>query len=198
MSVFRSQCVALIGLAVALAGTSAAAQTAQQAEIDPETTTRVTVGRSSGQPDTTAMVPIYFTPPSTRTVGYVRLQVTYVSANIHFEKIEAGPAAESGQVGLKAEVTTGKNEAGIPTETVTITAGAPAASAGGIPKGLLAYLTLRARPEARPAKITLRSSASASGPGSDAPLPDVQSFDGELEVQAPNTGPTVVCFFFTH
>jgi hypothetical protein len=196
MSGWRNRLAAalLVGAVAILPSRSSA----QERQIDPETTVRVSIGRTTAQPDSTPMLPIYFTPPETKAVGNVTLQVTYVSANVKFDRLEPGPAADSGSVKLGAEVKAGKNENGVATETVTITAAAPPQSPAGIPGGLLAYLTLRASPEARPAKIALRSAASATAPGSSSPLPDVQSFDGELEMQAPGTELRVVCFFFTH
>jgi hypothetical protein len=189
--------IELLSRVVILASLAAPASIhAQSREINPETTVRVTIGKSSVQPEATAMVPVYLAPAEKHPAGTVSLQVSYISANVSFDRVEAGPAADAAGARLHADVARSKNEDGVPVETVTITASSNAA--GGIPTGLLAYLTLRASAQARPAKITLHSNASATPPTSSQALPDVQSFDGEVEVVAPNTGPTVVCFFFTH
>ena len=202
MAVWRSR--SLTGFAVLVAARLMALTplfaiaSAQEAEINVQKTTRITLGKTSGQPEQVALVPIYFTPPESIPVGRVRLQVTFVSANVKFDKVEAGPAGDNGRVKFSAEVATAKNANGIDTSTMTILAELSDPSATSISRGLLAYLGLRVGPNARPATITLTTSAEASRPGSSDPLPDVRAFGAELEVQAPNSGPMVVCFFFTH
>ena len=171
---------------------------AQETEIDVATTTRVSLGKTSASPEETAMVPVYFIPPKSIPVGRLKLDVSFVSVNLKFDRVEPGPVADSAKVHLSAQVTPGKNENGIETSTVALVATVPEQSADSLPAGLLAYITLRVTATARPAKITLKTSAEATRPGSTDPLPDVRSFGAEVEVMAPGYSPTVVCFFFTH
>lgn len=185
-------------LALTTAFSITAAVAAQEPEIDIDKTTRIALGKSSGQPEQTALIPIYLTPPKSIPVGRVQLRVTFVSANVKFDKVEPGPTADNGKVKFSTDVATAKNESGIDTSTVTILAELSDPSAKSLFAGLLAYLSLRVSANARPAKITLTTSAEASRPGSSDPLPDVRAFGAELEVQAPNSGPMVVCFFFSH
>lgn len=185
--------VSVLTLAV---GTWPAAK-AQEPEINIETTTRVTLSKTAAQPGETALVPVHFIPPKSIPVGRLKLQVTFVSVNAKFEKVEYGPVADPGTVRFHSQTTPGKNESGVETSTVTVVAEATGPSAT-LPEGLLAYLTLRLSAEARPALITLRAAAEASRPGSDELLTDVRAYDAQLEVQAPGYTPTAVCFFFSH
>jgi len=172
---------------------------AQEQEIDVQTTARVTLGKSAAQPNETALVPVYFIPPKSIPIGRVQFNVTFVSVNMKFEKVEPGPVAEAGKVSFQTEVKPGKNENGVETATVTVQAEVPEQSAEGLPAGLLAYLSMRLSPEARPAQITLRASAAEVTRlrASDA-VPQVRAFDAQMEVQVPGYSPTAVCFFFSH
>lgn len=193
--------VLFLGLFVVLSttlSTPAVAQTPEP-EIDIETTTRVTLGKSAAQPNETALIPIYLVPPKSIPISRVKFNVTFVSANVKFDKVEPGPIIDVGKVKFSTEVSLGKNENGVETSTVTVVGEVPEQSAEGLPAGLFVYLSLRLSAEARPANITLRTSASeATRLGSAEPLPDVRTFDAQLEVQAPGYSPTVVCFFFNH
>ncbi len=173
---------------------------AEKAPIDPKTTTRVTLGSSSGEPGTSLVVPIYFTPAQDLQVGRLKLEVNFVSANLKFTKLDAGIAAEMGNVDLSTDVQVGENENGLETTTLTVTASFPSGEPPekGIPAGLLGYITLRIEEDGRPASITLRTTAEGSPLGSNEPLEDLRSFDAKVEVFAPGTQPIVACFFFTH
>jgi hypothetical protein len=190
-----------IGLLVALFAALAfpAIGGAQEEEINVETTVRLTLGKSAAQPNETALVPIYFAPPKSTAIGRVKFDVTFVSVNMKFDKLEAGPMADAGQVNYHTELKPGKNEKGVETTTVTIQAEVPEQSADGLPSGLLAYLSLRLSAEAKPALITLRTSAAeAIRHGSNEPVRDVRAFDSQVEVQVAGFSPTSVCFFFSH
>ena len=173
---------------------------AEESPIDPKTTTRVTLGSSSGTPGTTLVVPIYFTPAQGMEVGRLKLDVNFVSTNLKFTKLDRGIAAELGNVDMSTDLQVGENENGVETSTLTITASFPSEEPPekGIPAGLLAYLTLRIEEEGRPASITLRASAEGSELGSNEPLDDLRAFDARVDVLAPGTEPIVACFFFTH
>ncbi len=188
---------------IVMAGQAAAQEQpgeAEQAPIDPKVTSRVTLGSSSGTPGTSLVVPIYFTPAEGLQVGRLKLDVNFVSTNLKFSKLDAGIAAELGNVTINADVQVGENEDGLETTTLAITASFPPGEPPekGIPAGLLGYLTMRIEEDGRAASITLRTSAEGSSLGSNEPLKDLRSFDATVDVLAPGTQPLVACFFFTH
>ena len=173
---------------------------ADDTAVDPNTTTRVTLGSSSGTPGTMLIVPIYMTPAQGVAVGRLQLGVNFVSANLKFSKLERGIAAEMGNVEISTDLQVGENDDGVETSTLTITASFSSEEppAEGIPSGLLAYLTLRIEEEGRQATITLRASAEGSELGTNKPLEDLRVVDSTVNVLAPGTEPIVACFFFTH
>ena len=197
---FFSSLVLASWLGVGAAAAQESAKAVQSAESDPKTTTRVTLGSTSGTPGTPVVVPIYLTPASGQEVGRIKLTVDFVSTNLKFAKVERGIAAELGNVDVSADLKTGKNEKGIETSTLTILASflSSPPPATGIPAGLLGYLTLKIEEDGRPAEITLRSSAEATELKTDTPLQNLRTSDAKVEVLAPGTLPLVVCFFFTH
>jgi len=169
-------------------------------EVDPRTTTRVTLGGTSGTPGTQVVVPVYFSPAQNVEVGRLRLEVTYVSVNLKFSKLDTGIAAELGGVDVQAEVRAGKTDRGLDTQTVIITASflSPEPPAKGIPSGLLAYMTLNIGTDGRPASIGLRPTAEAAELRTNRPLQNLRAFPAQVDVLAPGTQPLISCFFFTH
>lgn len=161
--------------------------------IDTKTTTRVTLGSSSGTPGTSVVVPIYFTPAEGVEVGGLKVEVVFVSANLKFDKVERGIAAEMGDVDLKDELKIGKNDKGVETSTLVVQASAKKA----IPAGLLGYITMKINETGRPANINLRASAEGKDLASK-PVTKLRAFDAQVEVLAPGTQPAVACFFFSH
>lgn len=178
----------------------AAAQ--EQEDYDPKTTTRVTLGSSSGTPGTSVVVPIYFMPAEGVEVGRLKLDMSFVSASLKFSKIDAGIAAELGNVDLSNELKVGENEKGLETSTLTIIASflSPEPPQKGIPAGLLGYLTMRIDEDARPASISLHATAEAAELGSNKPLENLRAFDAKVDVLVTGSElePMVVCFFFSH
>ena len=168
--------------------------------FDPKITTRVTLGGSSGTPGTAIVVPIYFTPAEGVEVGRLKMEVNFVSANLKFDKLDRGIAAEMGNVDVTSTLKVGKNDNGVETSTVTVQAGFSSSETAkkGILAGLLAYLTLRISDTGRPAAITLRASAEGAELGSNKPLNNLRAIDAQIEVLAPGTQPLVTCFFFSH
>lgn len=169
-------------------------------EVDPQTTTRVTLGGTSGTPGSSVVVPIYFSPAQNVAVGRLRLEVTYVSINLKFSKLDTGIAAELGGVDVHAEVREGKTDRGLDAQTVTITASflSPEPPARGIPPGLLAYMTLKVGQDGRPASIGLRPTAEARELRTNQPIQNLRAFATQVDVLAPGTQPLISCFFFTH
>jgi Cohesin domain len=160
----------------------------------------VELGGGSGSPGSSVAVPIYVRPPDGTEIGQLRLQVTFVSVNLKFDKVEPGIIAELGDFGIQTETTTGKNEKGVETTTLTVTATAPAKGnpPTGIPAGLLAYIMLNISEKARPASIGLRTKLEATGQGTHKALANLTVTDSTVEVVAPGSEPDVSCFFFTH
>src|SRR5688572_9280910 len=121
-------------LVVSLRGTARAQAESAASEARPN----IVLGGGSGSPGETVVIPIYYTPPDGVEIAGLRLEVSFVSVNLKYEKIENGIAAELGNVVVKGDLTVGKNEAGIETSTVTVSATALANEAPKvIPSGLL-------------------------------------------------------------
>lgn len=169
-------------------------------EVDPRTATRVTLGSTSGAPGSSVTVPIYFTPAQGVEVGLLKLEVTYVSVNLKFAKLDRGIPAELAGVDVKAEVKEGKTDRDLETQTVTITASflSPEPPARGIPAGLLAYMTLNVGRDGRAASIGLRPTVEATELRTNRPIPNPRAFATQVDVLAPGTQPLIACFFFTH
>lgn len=183
------------------AGAQAVANRArEQEQMDPKTIPRVTLVDASGTPGTSVVVPIYFTPAENLAVEWLKLEVGYVSAGLKFSKLDRGIAAELGSVDVHAEVKEGKNERGLETQTLTITASflSPDPPKKGIPFGLLGYVTLKISETARAASITLRSRVEARELGTNKPVQNVRAFETKIDVLALGTQPLISCFFFTH
>ena len=126
---------------------------------DPRTTTRLTLGSTSGTPGDAVVVPIYYTPAEGAQVGRLKISVNFVSANLKFDKLERGIAAEMGNVEVKSDLQVSKNDKGVETSTLLIEAAAPASPKGPIPAGLLAYVSMKINESGRPATIALRTTA---------------------------------------
>jgi hypothetical protein len=197
----RSKLLVATALCAATFATAAAQDASappQEKPIDPQTTTRLTLGSTSGTPGTSTVVPVYFTPAGNAAAGRLRFEVTFVSRNLKFTKLDAGIAAELGNIELQTDLRESKNEEGLETSTLAVVATAPASEPKGIPAGLLGYLTFQILESARPAVISLRASAEAAQSGSGTPLADVRAFGAQVEVMAPGEQPAVACFFFSH
>lgn len=165
--------------------------------VDPQTTTRLTLGSVSGEAGTSVVVPIYFTPAPQAPIGQATLTINFVSKNMKFSKVDLGAAAELGNVELKTESSDGKNEQGLETTTLTIHAAVPGGSGKTIPSGLLGYVSFNISEAAVPANISLRAAATAQLASGGA-AKDVRAFGAQVEVLAEGEGGMVACFFFTH
>lgn len=172
----------------------------EQEKADSKITTRVTLGNTAGAPGTVVVAPVYFTPAKGLAVGRVKLRVTYVSANLTFAKIIPGITADLGNVDLQATMEQSKNDKGVAEQTLTITASflSPDPPREGIPPGLLGYIALRISEDGRAAAISLRTSAEAYELGSNKLIPNAGAVSSQVEVQIPEGGPIVTCFFFSH
>lgn len=171
-----------------------------QKEKTENSAIRIGLGSTSGTPGTIVVVPIYLTLPESVKVGKLKLEVNYVSANMKFVKVDSGITTKSANVDLASDVSDGKNDKGVDTQTLTLTASVSnqEPSSDGIPGGILGYLTLRISETGRPATITMRTRAEASRLGAATPDSGVQTADAIVEVLAEGSQPAVACFFFTH
>ncbi len=203
MNDFRGRlCLSILLCASVLCPVLAAQETAgkepAKETFDPKTTTRVTLGSTSGTPGDPVVVPIYFTPAEGAQVGHLKISVTFISANLKYDKMERGIAAEMGDVAVTSDLKVSQNDKGVETSTLTLEATAPASPKKPIPAGLLAYVAMKINESGRPANITLRTTAEGSDLASNQPLKNVRAIDAEVEVLAPGTQPAVACFFFSH
>ena len=183
-------------LALLLTGFATRVQAQDAAE---ENSTRVTLGGTSGTPGNGVVVPVYFTPQRGVAVGRLHLEVTYVSVNMKFSKLDKGIAAELGGVDVAIEVQEGKNDKNLATQTLVINASflEPQPPPTGIPSGLLAYITLNISDEGRPASISMTPTVEGTLVSGE-PVPNLRAIPAQVDVLAPGTQPLISCFFFTH
>lgn len=161
---------------------------------------RVALGGGSGSPGDSLVVPIYFTPSEGTQAGQLKIVVSFVSANLKFLKVGKGIASDMGNVEVTSDQKAEKNDKGVEVSTVTITASAPLGESAkkGIGGGLLAYLTMDISKTARPANITLRTSAEAAEAGTNKKLGPLEVAEAKIEVVAAGDKPLTDCFFFSH
>ncbi|MBI4443550.1 MAG: hypothetical protein HY649_09280 [Acidobacteria bacterium] len=161
---------------------------------------RITMGSSAGTPGGSVAVPIYFTPGDGVQIGQLKLEVIFVSANLKFSRFERGVAADLGNVGLSVYTRQRKNDQGIEETALTITASAASSEKPekGLPPGLLMFLSLQVENDARPASITLHTSAQASELVTGNPVKDLLVTEAKVDVLEAGAQPLVVCFLFNH
>lgn len=182
-------------LGMMVLGDNSSAQEAQ--DKSSHGTTRITLGSTSGAPGATVVLPLYLASGKGDNVGEMKLEVDFVSANLKFDRIERGIAAEMANVEVSGDVQVGKNDSGVETSDLTIRIRAAKGSKAGIPPGLLAYLTMKINAGGRPADITLRVTGEAFTL-SKQPISPLQATDAHVKILAPGTQPAIVCFFFSH
>ena len=169
-------------------------------EEDTSPTTRVKIGDATSVPGETFTVPVYVTPGINVQVGSVKFDVNFISENLKFVRLDRGIVVELGNLELKTDVKTGKNDKDVETTTLTISASLPNADTAteGIARGILGFLILHVSEQGRPAAITLRLTGGATELKSKKPIQDFKAFNATIEVFAPGDRPVVSCFFFTH
>src|SRR5690349_12927123 len=84
-------------LGVALTGVSSqrAAGATPQDMSRKESQTKMTLGGTSGTPNDSIVVPLYFAPAPGAEIGELKAEITYVSANLKFASLEGGSDASS-------------------------------------------------------------------------------------------------------
>jgi hypothetical protein len=178
---------------------AAPAQNSSASQSDETQGVRLSLGSASGGPGESVTVPVYMTPDADVRVGSLKIGITFVSVNLKFDDVEPGISAEVGEVELAHDLKVIQDSGEVETSTLTLEASVPESATEGIPSGLLAYIQMRLDEGARPAVITLRTSAEAIEAGTDRQLPVVlSSSDAVVEVFAPGSEPAVACFFFAH
>ncbi|HXG23636.1 MAG TPA: cohesin domain-containing protein [Chthonomonadales bacterium] len=161
-------------------------------------TTRVRIGDTTAVPGETLTLPIYLTPAKGARVGSLQIEISFVSENLKFVRLDPGIVAESGNLQLQTDVKTGKDEENIERSTVMIAASVREGNSDPIGSGLLAYLILKTSEQARPANITLRASGTATELNTKKLLEKFEVLNARVDVYAPGDRPVVSCFFFTH
>jgi hypothetical protein len=171
-----------------------------QETLDPKATPRVVLAEASGEPGTSVEVPIYFTPAHGVKVGRLKLTISYVSANLKYSKLDRETGLNLETPDLQIDVKDGKDDKGIAMQTLTITASYQNSRPpeGGIPEGLLGYLTLQISETGRAAKIALRVTVEGSEVGTNSPISNIRAINGQVEVSVSGQPAAVSCFFFSH
>ena len=195
---FRS----LVFASLLIAGCAAAQDSSKDAGGDggQKNAPHLTLGDSDGSPGGTIVVPIYFAPSEAVEVGELKLEINFVSRNLKYASLKKGLAADSGGVEVHADLKEGKNDKGLETSTLAVVAAIaqPKASQKGIPGGLLGYITLNVNDKAGPANITLRVTGQAFELGTNKPVANLSTTDGQVDILAAGSEPLVSCFFFSH
>ena len=181
-------------------GQAKSATPANDNTVDQKQTTRIAMGSVSGTPGLSVVVPLYINPAEGVQVGSLELVVDFISANLKFNRLDPGMAAEIGKVQVSAEVKQGKNDRGVDTATLKITAAMPSSPEPetGIPSGLLAYLTFRVDDDARSASITLRTTAKANELNTNNPIESLRVVESSVDILEGSSPPSVVCFIYSH
>ncbi len=166
----------------------------------PPDKTHVKIDASNATPGASFSTPVYFTPAKGVQVGRLKIELSFVSANLKFVKLDQGLLVEKDNLDLKSELKTDKNDKGIETSTVTIQAAVPSPESAkdGISDGVLAYLVFKVDEKGRPANITLHVTGEAKEVKTGKPVKDFVASDSRVDVFAPGNLPTVACFFFSH
>ena len=161
---------------------------------------RVSLGMASGNAGEVIVVPLYFTPTESVEVGRLELVITYVSVNLKFSKLDLATAAGAAGVDLHSGLKDIKNKDGTDSQVLNIVTSVSSSkpSQKGIPRGVLAYVTLQISTDARSASITLRGSGEVGELGSNQPLKKLKSFETKVDVFGSGAQPLITCFFFTH
>src|ERR1051325_6699792 len=82
---------------------------AQEKSSEPAAKANIVLGGTSGEPGEEVVVPVYLTPPEGISIGKLDLEITFVSVNLKYEKIESGIAADMAGAKVTGDTTGGKN-----------------------------------------------------------------------------------------
>src|SRR5262249_49850756 len=154
------------------------------AQSGGQNSTRVALAGSSAEPGEAVLVPVYINPAAGVEIGKISVQVNYVSANMKYEKSDPGTSIDGDSMDFQTDVKDGKNDKDVDTQTITVSASmkSPQSTKGGIPAGLIAFLTLRLSKTGRPAVITLRTAAEVTDLKTGKKVEDIHIEDAKVEV----------------
>lgn len=182
----------------------AAQQTAPKApgkeRADSARYSKLSLASNSGPPGTVVVLPLYFTPAKGTEASRLKIEVSFPSANLKFEKIAPGVAAKKANLDMTSSTRAGKNDKGEETTALVIEASPPlsAVSGKGIPAGMLAAITLRIPDKAKPSSVNLHVTAEGTQIGSGDALSDLRASDAKVTIAWVDAPPSVSCFFFSH
>jgi hypothetical protein len=163
---------------------------------------RVAVGEINGNPGSSLMVPLYFTPDPNRPLRSITVEIDYVSNSLKFQSAASGTAVEQVGARLNATLTDGApNEQNVIRSKLRVEISVPETQAAkGIPEGLLSFLMFRVNTDARPFAIRLNTSVVSAETAQTPPqtVADVSTIPGLVVVDQGDMLPEATCFFFTH
>jgi hypothetical protein len=159
---------------------------------------RVALSELTGTPGASLMMPFYFTPDPNNSLRSLEVDIEFVSNNLKFQKASPGLAAEQVNATVESSVIDGQpDENGRVYSKLHIKASVPNQAAGeGLPDGLLAYLLFQISLEAKPFRIRLTPSVTATEPVLSAQ--QIATEEGFVNVEALDVMPEATCFFFSH
>ena len=194
----------ILALLIFLSGLCPAASAQLRRHVQPaldSKTTWIVLGSAYGTPGEFVVIPLRFQLAEGTQVGRLKLEVTFPSAYLKFEKLERGIASDVGNLILNSEVTPGKAGTGDENSKLTILGSLLPLSSSNeprsktVPAGSLATLTFRIAEDWGPTTIQLKTSGEATEPGSNMPLKKFQTIDGTVDLLVPGG---MGCFFFSH
>lgn len=163
---------------------------------------RIALGSQDGTPGVEVIVPLYYSPPRGVETRSLAVEIEWISQNLQFVRFARGISAESIGADVSGKVTeTRRDSKNIEHSNLRIEASVVEQDPKrGIPEGLVAYLTFKISPEAKPFTIELRpkllSARFIGTPGQTFTQAETES--GKVTVELPGLPPYVTCFFFTH
>ncbi len=176
----------------------APAEAAAWPEQGPEKLTRLTIGSSSALVESEVSLPLYFTAAPGLKVGSVSAEIKFPGKPLSFVKAEK--SGSSGAIGaqVKAEVSSEpKEEGGLSTLKLTISAPEEKATREALPDGVIAYLVFQLSKEAEAdTEIVLQNKASAlTAEEQPKRVEPVLAYEGKITVLG---APIISCFFYMH
>ena len=190
--------IAARAMAVAFfAGTGASPAFAQQRAGSTEPPAFI-LGTVSGDPGTTAGIPLYFTPGAGQPIRRVHLEVEFVSNSVKFAKAQKGAAAAVQDFDLAVEAKELPPDDKNIQRTrlnidVTVTNSDRKKS---LQEGLLSFLNFQVPTNAKAFAIELKPLTISAQDAANKPV-KVTAEPGKIIIALPDE-PMVGCFFFTH
>jgi hypothetical protein len=163
---------------------------------------RVGLAELGGTPGASLMMPLYFTPDTSKPLRSLELDIEYISNNLKFQKASPGIAAEQVSANIQTSVTEGAPEAnGLVRSKLHLKATLPDETAkDGLPDGLLAYLLFQISLDAKPFSLRLTPTVVSAEDASTPPqkVANVATEPGLVSIEVLDVMPEATCFFFSH